>query len=305
MHFPGGINVQKRLGFRWTSRVPAKAGIWRRAILLAAALMTMVPMPVAALPTLAVRPPPAAEQPALWVLRDADTTIYLFGTFHALDERTDWFASNIRAAFDSADQLVLETLVPATPAELFKSLSRHAIVAQPIVGQPVTGGQPGSFAASASQTMAVSRSAGLTVERGADAVLRGIANREGKPVDGLESFDSQLAMFAGLQAAAAPAVSTIQATPADSRQAMLAMSSAWRRGDASSFASVLVNLEAQSPATYKRLFVDRNNQWARWIAERMRRPGTVFVAVGTGHLIGHDSVQQQLASRGLTTTRIN
>ena len=35
--------------------------------------------------------------------------------------------------------------------------------------------------------------------------------------------------------------------------------------------------------------------WARWIQERLARPGTVFIAVGAGHLAGRDSVQAVLA----------
>jgi uncharacterized protein YbaP (TraB family) len=37
----------------------------------------------------------------------------------------------------------------------------------------------------------------------------------------------------------------------------------------------------------------------------MTQPGIVFVAVGTGHLVGPDSVQSQLAERGITSARIS
>ena len=241
----------------------------------------------------------------MWVLSDADTTIYLFGTFHALDERTDWFARSIRAAFDSSDELVLETLVPSDPAELFGVLARHDLVPTPVVGAPVIARSGGSFAATARSTMAAGRSVGLSVERGADAVLRRIADAEGKPVDGLESFDFQLGMVKALPAPTATTSTPAPAGPQpEIKQMLLDMRSAWKRGDGSSFAAVLGSLEAQSPATYQRLFVDRNNHWAGWIANRMTRPGTVFVAVGTGHLIGRDSVQHKLARHGYRTTRI-
>lgn len=270
-----------------------------------AALLAALAVPATALPSIAAKPaPPPVEQPALWVLSDADTTIYLFGTFHALDERTDWFARNIRAAFDSSDELVLETLVPSDPAELFQSLQRHSLAAPMVAGAPVVSTASGSFGASAGQTMAAGRSVGLSAERGADAVLRRIADAVGKPVDGLESFDFQLNMFASLPAAPVSRSVAKTAQP-DAGRLLLDMRSAWKRGDASRFHAVLGSLEAQSPVTYQRLFVERNNHWARWIAERMERPGTVFVAVGTGHLIGRDSVQQKLASRGFTATRIH
>ena len=313
MHQPGGVNVQKRLGFPRALRARTEASIRRGRLRLAGLLAALVTFPAAALPTFAINPQPMpVEQPALWVLSDADTTVYLFGTFHALDERTDWFARNVRAAFDSSDELVLETIVPTDPAIVLGMIQRHSLAAPMVVGAPVVGNASGSFAASAGQAMAAGRSVGLTVERGADAVLRRIADAEGKPVDGLESFDFQLAMFANLpvaapvphHAAAAPRPAAA-ATLADTRRMLLEMRSAWKRGDASRFATVLGSLEAQSPTTYQRLFVDRNNHWARWIAERMERPGTVFVAVGTGHLIGRDSLQHKLARHGLTATRIN
>ena len=48
----------------------------------------------------AAAPLPDAD-PALWVVRDADTTIYLFGTFHLLDGRP-WFNDEVKTAFDAS-----------------------------------------------------------------------------------------------------------------------------------------------------------------------------------------------------------
>ncbi len=296
--------MQDRLGFRGALRaLHGKANRRRDAVVVALAL-ALVPGPAAAVPSLAVDAPARpVDRPALWVLSDSDTTIYLFGTFHALDERIDWLARPIRAAFDSSDELILETIVPTDPATLFGVLARNGLAAMPVVGAPVVGPARTSFANQARATMSASRAAGLSVDRGADAVLRRIADATGKPVDGLESFDSQVGMVTSLSnPAVAPAPATLPQP--DARQVLLDMRSAWKRGDGSRFAAVLGSLEAQSPATYQRLFVDRNNDWARWIADRMSRPGTVFVAVGTGHLIGRDSLQQKLASRGYRTTRI-
>src|SRR5215210_2773883 len=54
--------------------------------------------------------PATTAAPAMFVIRDADTTIYLFGTFHALDGRSEWFAHAVGDAFDRSNELVLETL---------------------------------------------------------------------------------------------------------------------------------------------------------------------------------------------------
>ena len=46
-------------------------------------------------------------------------------------------------------------------------------------------------------------------------------------------------------------------------------------------------------------------RWADWVAARLQTPGTVFVAVGAGHLAGRDSLLVQLAQRGLECRRVN
>ena len=47
-------------------------------------------------------------RPALWLLADADTTIYLFGTVHILPPGFRWRSPAIDGAIRDADELVLE-----------------------------------------------------------------------------------------------------------------------------------------------------------------------------------------------------
>src|SRR4051812_2793384 len=67
----------------------------------------------AATPASAPVSPPT--EPAMFVIHDADTTIYLFGTFHALDGDRHWFDSGVRNAFEQSNELILETLLPEGP----------------------------------------------------------------------------------------------------------------------------------------------------------------------------------------------
>jgi uncharacterized protein YbaP (TraB family) len=83
------------------------------------------------------------------------------------------------------------------------------------------------------------------------------------------------------------------------------LQAAWNRGDIDSFAPLLKQVQAQSPKTYQTMFVERNARWAHWIADRLKTPGTVFVAVGAGHLSGPDSVQAQLGAMGVKSARVN
>ena len=41
-----------------------------------------------------------------------------------------------------------------------------------------------------------------------------------------------------------------------------------------------------------------------WVDERLDEPGTVFMAVGAGHLSGNKSVPDLLAERGIATSRV-
>ena len=53
------------------------------------------------------------------------------------------------------------------------------------------------------------------------------------------------------------------------------------------------------------MFTERNARWADWIAARMQTPGTVFVAVGAGHLAGKDSLLVRLAETRIASQRVN
>jgi uncharacterized protein YbaP (TraB family) len=253
----------------------------------------------AASPTVAPAAP-AAASPAMFVVRDADTTVYIFGTFHALDGKTEWFNSHVRDAFENSNELVLETLVPEGPAPV-------QMLRQPFVA-PVT--PSASFLATSRMAINAGESQGMQVGNGADMVLRHTAELEGKPVEGLETLESQLNMFTRMPsttAASAPRPGDpVEASPMQSlSKAMVDMQSAWKRGDQSIFVHMLDQLNQASPTTYKMLFTDRNGRWADWVAARMQTPGTVFVAVGAGHLAGKDSLLVQLAQRGIESRRAN
>ncbi len=80
----------------------------------ALALLAGVPAAYAQAQAPAPTPAPAVKDvdPALWVVKDADTTIYLFGTIHILKPGLGWFDDGVKAAFDKSDQLVLEMVKP-------------------------------------------------------------------------------------------------------------------------------------------------------------------------------------------------
>jgi uncharacterized protein YbaP (TraB family) len=270
-------------------------------LLVAAAIALASPAVPAATPVSTAADTSADASPAMFVVRDADTIVYLFGTFHALDGRSEWFSNDVREAFDSSNELILETMVPEGPLPPVQ-------MRRPFNSPQVA--PSASFLATTKMAINAGKAQGMRVDNGADMVLRHAAELEGKPVAGLETIESQLAMFSRMAAspeanrATAPAAGSADAAAAIARS-MADMQAAWKRGDQKVFVNMLGQLNQASPATYKMLFTDRNGRWADWVAARLQTPGTVFVAVGAGHLAGHDSLLVQLAQRGLECRRVN
>ena len=266
------------------------------------ALLTPSPLPPAYPAPIYLQVRQAPARPALWVVNDNDTIIYLFGTFHALDGRTNWFDQSVRTAFAASDQLMLETLVPKPIVSGAGHLSPLQRGQAPV---PVAQLAPSSFLGTTKLVVNAGRAKGLSTDHGADAILRDAADRLGKPVAGLESFEAQLKMFSSLPA---PANASVAQDPqvAQALGAVLSqLKVAWSRGDIEAFAPMLRHMQIDSPETYNTMFVERNARWADWIAKRMKTPGTIMVAVGAGHLSGPDSVQNKLALLGVKSARVN
>ena len=271
-------------------------------LLIAAALSLASPSPAALARPAA--PLPDANT-AIWVVQDKDTTIYLFGTFHALDGKSEWFNDEVKTAFLSSNELVLETLVPDASASSASKPPLTIPSGRQVRAIPVA--PSASFLATTRLAISAGRTQGMRVDNGADNVLRHAAEAAGKDVEGLESFEFQLDMFSHLQTppSAAPKAGQPVDQSATLSTVMKRLQTAWNKGDQQAFRDMLATMRESSPDTYRVMFVERNARWANWVAERLQKPGTVFVAVGAGHLAGPDSVQARLTGLGVQAVRIN
>ena len=192
--------------------------------------------------------PIADADPAIWVVNDADTVIYLFGTFHALDGKSVWFNDEVETAFERSDELVLETIVPDGP---------RSASAPPVENLGVA--PSASFLASTRMAIKAGRARGMKTANGADMILRRAAEASGKPVEGLESFDYQLGMFGRMSQQPAQTVAPAQDLSSAGNLAIVMgqMQAAWNRGDSAIFATMLDQMRANSPASYDVMFTQR------------------------------------------------
>lgn len=296
-----------------------------------AAVAPQTPAPSAA--AAIVPTPPAAPattattdaDPALWVVKDADTTIYLFGTIHVLKPGLGWFDEAVKSAFDRSDELRLEMVLPAPEIAQATAMRVGTTTTGPTLPErlpaatrakyltTLTGlGLPAAaldrfqpwFAANNLVILPLMR-LGYALDSGAEQVLTRAAKDAGKTISGFETLDEQLGFFGGLSEAAQIAYLTgvVDGLPRVG-ETVDAMVATWSRGDPVALARVMNDDLDSNPELSRTLLERRNARWAEWIAMRLDRPGAVFVAVGAGHLAGGDSVQAKLAARGVKATRI-
>ena len=270
--------------------------------------------------------PALIAKPALWKVSDKDTTIYLFGTIHLLKPGTRWFEGKIKTAFDASNELVIEMIEP-TPGEAQRIVLKHAIDPDgPPLSQKLTPTDAAKYHAalravdidpaglesfepwfaSTLIAMAPMQKLGYNPASGAEKTLTAQAKASGKTIGALESMDEQIGFFDTLpEDIQIKFLNSAVSELADAPKVTAAMISSWATGKPDKLAAVMNDgMDAQAEIK-KVLLTDRNHRWADWIIKRLDQPGTVFLAVGAGHLAGKESVQAVLKTKRLKAVRVN
>lgn len=283
--------------------------------------------PVAATATnTAAAPATTDADPALWVVKDEDTTIYLFGTVHVLKPGLSWFDEAVKTAFDKSDQLMLEIVLPEDQAAMAKEMMPLAIdqsgktLSSRLDPEQLKAYQaalaslgiaPAQFDMFEPWFPAITLSVlpltklGYDPEQGVEKLLTSSAKKAGKPVAGLETLGQQLGFFDTLPESQQIGFLNSVVRDIDKLGPQLdKMVAQWAKGDPDALAVTMNESLTETPELAKVLLWDRNARWADQLKARMDQPGTVFVAVGAGHLAGEKSVQDYLKARGLTVKRV-
>lgn len=277
-----------------------------------------------ALPSPAAAKVPDPVGPALWVVEDEDTRIYLFGTSAALPKGLEWFDSELEDALAASDELVTEIKLPPDPLEGAQTVRLmelppgqsldailsdeerelwHAFLAR-------QGFRSESFdrltpwMASLIVTDISTRNTGIDARYAAEAVLSERATALGLKIGALETQAGQLGIFAALPLADQRALlANALQRQGELAPAMERIVDDWLAGDVDAIAAAM-DKELPTPAIRDAILTDRNRAWADWIRQRLDQPGTVFLAVTAGHLGGEDSVQALLLAQGVGNRRL-
>ncbi|MFT3996176.1 MAG: TraB/GumN family protein [Asticcacaulis sp.] len=266
----------------------------------------------------------SAPAPKMWVIRDEDSTIYLYGSFHLLKADTRWKTPAFDKVFDSADTLYMEVdnlddekallalmqqygidpagglLKPYTPQEqqrLREGFAKYGLdIDKLLMLKP--------WLAGVTLTIQQMKAAGFAGEAGVDSTLLAVARAKGLPVKGLETADTQVRLLStGLFGDDAREL--LQLVDEEPRVKVLfeTLLAAWRTGDEKALNRLLVTeMKNETPHIYKAIMVDRNRSWIAPIKAALAGSGTQIIVVGAGHLAGPDSVQALLRKEGIKVT---
>jgi len=265
--------------------------------------------------------------PAIWRIRDHDTTIYLFGTIHVLPPGFAWRSATLDRIVASADTLMVEsvdersaadaagatTMARALPPIAARvSPSHRAALEHFTAGLP----PPAVKLLDGLPTWIVAVSVGFVREYrvgaipgpGADDWLERQFHAAGKPVVPIEDGEKVMATVNAMpEAEQRRMLDAALDAPLPTLDQLRAPTHAWARGEVGAGSALAVDLKGSSgtSALDAPLMADRNRAWAAVLAARLKqRAGTVLFAAGAGHFIGDGSVIDLLRQRGVRVTRI-
>jgi hypothetical protein len=266
--------------------------------------------------------------PAMWKVKGAHGTVYLFGTIHVMKPDVDWETAKVKSAFDASGTVYMEVAnlddqMAALPLAaqfgmdmahpLSSKISKDDVAALDTAVKSM--GLPGEAMLEPMQpwlvTMTVSvlpmMKAGYDPASGVDVVLLGQARKAGKKIEGFETMEQQLHFVADEPEAEQVAKLHEELTEMDKSAAEMGeMVAAWEKGDVAKIAAIEDgDLKTKYPDEYKTLVVERNTKWAATLDGLLKDPATgdVFVAVGAAHLAGDESVIELLKKDGWKVER--
>lgn len=267
------------------------------------------------------------DGPAIWVAKDFDSTLYLYGTVHLLPDNLVWQREDMRQAFDEAgtvffevdtgpkgqvDATVLTTSLGLRSDGLRLSdrldnyqlnLMEAAANNGDLTIAALDGMQP--WLAAEYLTFAAAQNAGLSADLSADEALKSRAARDRKNVIYLESLETQIRASADLPEYIQIDVLTETMEQFNRLgQDATEIADQWSVGGTDYLTDKLIRpMKSRAPEVFNSLLRDRNRAWAKTLTRFMEDSGTGFVAVGTAHLLGEESLLSELREQGYSVQR--
>jgi uncharacterized protein YbaP (TraB family) len=269
--------------------------------------------------------------PAIWKVSDADNSLYLLGSFHALRSDDYPLSKAVDSAFNDAEKLVFELppqqmqspdlalnlqkagTLPAgvklqslLPKDLAEKLELWLKDNPSVPGALFVNAEPWYVALLISQIEMNRR--GFNPEIGLDNHFMTLADKSGKPVSGLEQTSEQIVLFDSMEMSVQLQLLRESLQSPDSADGELRqIHQAWKAGDVGRLEELTAkDFLSRYPELYKRINTDRNQAWLPKLKAMLDSGSSddVLVVVGTLHLLGPDGVVKGLQNEGYKVERI-
>jgi uncharacterized protein len=262
-----------------------------------------------------------ATRDFIWKVSRPTGAIYLVGSVHLLTKDFYPLSPALDTAFKDSDLLVEEADLGEreAPASQFKLLARgllpgdqslekvvspatYALVTKRVSDlgmpiEPLSRFKPWMLALTLVQLEW--QKAGFDASLGLDRHFYDRAKVDGKRVQGLETVDYQVSLFDEMTRDEQDRMLAESLKDLDREQAnVLALTNAWKAGNAATVERLVLDEVKDDPVTYKRLLVDRNRNWLPTLDALLNRNARAFVVVGAAHLIGPDGLLTMFRAKG-------
>lgn len=278
----------------------------------------------AALAALAVAGEAAAEPP-VWVVKDKNSEIVLFGSVHILPHDLDWSPPALDRALKAADDIWFELpidaqseavtsalatkvgvlppdqslfkLLPLKDAELMSKVAAAYDVSPALLDRLQPWLAEIALAGGAYRRIGADASSG--VEQTIAAMATPKATRRA-----FETPAEQIALLSGgsLDEQIASLRETLHEMD-EKPDEFQVLVKAWTDGDVKALdREALAPIREATPGLYRRLVTERNARWTKILEARLKGRGHTVVVVGVGHLLGPDGVPARLRALGYSVT---
>jgi uncharacterized protein YbaP (TraB family) len=263
---------------------------------------------------------------SLWELHGKHNTVYLLGSIHVLRPGDYPLAPAVLQAYANAKSLLMEIDLGEIDSEQVQAeMISSAMLPEGKTLPGVLGSQRYSHAASLAHDVGVELSTfdqfapwfaaeaisqlqllqlGFQPQSGVEMYFLERARSDGKSIAGLETVHDQIALFEGLSmdTQAEYLVSSLEQAQQLPKQ-VDDMVHAWQRGDTAWFESQLNSEFGRNPVLYQSVLAARNRKWIPKIEALLNDDKNYLVIVGTGHLVGRNSVIDLLKKDGVGATQ--
>jgi hypothetical protein len=272
---------------------------------------------------------PYQPAPAIWLISDPDTTIYLFGTVHSLPPAFRWRNPGLEAVIVRADTLLLESVDDESDQVTFREgMAPEVLTALPPLIERVSHRNRARLAElqallppetiremDTMPTWIAAMGIGFLKDllagdmpgQGADDWLEQHFRASGRPVEAIESSKGVVTNINAIpEGAQRLMLEAALAAPERTRDQLDGPAHAWARGQVGDDSPLRIVPEQLDPsaALADPLLAKRNTAWVEDLLKRLGRPGTTLFAAGAGHFVGPGSVIDLLQKRGVRVERV-